>query len=189
MSSTHIADFINRYMNGNGGTTNNMDAQQAKDQLMQMLQGQQAQNQYQQALAQQGGTGTTTGIYGGAGGSSTGGYGGLGGNGPFGHSVSTGTGGQWISQAQGGPSFVVPPPTGRSAPIKFIDASGNCRVMDVDVAYAAVLSNISEVHRVRSANLVSHPIPAGDFSEDEMELAESVINEMAGKHDEAHQAQ
>lgn len=81
----------------------------------------------------------------------------------------------------------LPAPTGVMTEIPFSDLDGNCMRIKVDVAYASILSQIGLMHEIiiKRSGPPDAPSYSGDFSEDEMSLAESVIDEMEGKKKEA----
>jgi hypothetical protein len=73
--------------------------------------------------------------------------------------------------------------------VAFTDIHGGVRIIEVDSAYMMVLDAISKAHAYRAP--ITRVMPSsmldGDFSEQEMDLAEEIINDL-GKKSRADQA-
>jgi len=84
----------------------------------------------------------------------------------------------------------VPAPTGTVFNIAFVDANGKTWAIATDQAYIHILSQISMGHQglaytpspsgLKPIGFGTPPMLEGDFSEGEMELAESIIAELEG---------
>lgn len=84
------------------------------------------------------------------------------------------------------PAFpALPTPTGTKIPIQFTDAFGHVNTIMVDSAYIGILNFISYAHRDSRAgvNKIS-TMPSmddGEFSEEELERAQIIIDELGAK--------
>ncbi len=76
----------------------------------------------------------------------------------------------------------LPSPTGSHVPIRFLDATGNMVDMVIDSAYIHIFSAISNTHYLMPKATVAPKMPQGDFSEDEMVVAEKIIEELEAGH-------
>ena len=176
-------------------TSNNsfVAAQDAKEAIMRLAQQQQAlnaQSQYQNAISQ----GALSNVshthnlyYGNTGG------GGLGvgtlGNGTATNTVPFNPSSPYTAADAYAASVGLPAMTGLITTVAFVGADGGCNYMKVDTAYAEMLKRVSIVH-----SFINHqtnggfpappqsPMMIGDFSEDEIELARSIIDAQAENH-------
>lgn len=72
----------------------------------------------------------------------------------------------------------IPAPSGSKITVTIMDASGKNVAMDVDLSYAQMLSEISYQHQQQYGNSYQVKMVDGDFSMDELELAETLIAEI-----------
>ncbi len=99
---------------------------------------------------------------------------------------------------QGTPlQYYLPPATGITLTMVFVDANGIAMTIIVDQSYTGIMSQISNLHQMKSVGMgvrtyypppikndgpifkqKTEPMVGDDFSYDEMELAETIIEEL-----------